>query len=119
MPYRSSRKPAEPVGANSGTPRIVIRVGMVLHNSLGNGPAQPAGGRRLLGGHDALGLLCCGDHGLDVEWLHRRHGDHPSLDALLGKLFGRHDGAPEHSAVADDGDVVAVADRMRLAGHES
>lgn len=43
IPYRSSRNPAEPVGANSRTPRMVTPGRVVLHHAFSDWAPEGAG----------------------------------------------------------------------------
>ena len=84
----------------------------------GDGPAEAADDRVLLAGHHQAGLLRCGDDGLDIERLDRRHVHQVHVDALEGQRLGSLEGTSRLRAGREHRDVGAFANDDGLAEYE-
>ena len=91
---------------------------MVLDDGFRNCTSQGASNSGFLGGDNATRLMSGLQHGFGIERFDGGHGDHSCGDALIVELLGCDQSTPEHRTVADQGDVVTVAESHRLAGRE-
>ena len=117
-PKWSSRKPALPVGAKCGTPRMRIGTGRCCASSSATAPPSPPRDGGFLHGDEPSRFHRRAQHRRLVERHDGRHVQHPRGDPLPGQQVGRREGARDHDAAGEQAHIIARAELHGAAGGE-